>query len=62
MKSDNALDQQAPAEIAARLMAPASESALWTHAQVRALLIRAVEEERYGSRAKHPEHSASDRR
>jgi hypothetical protein len=36
----------APEQIAARLMSPASESALWTYTQVKALLIKAVEEER----------------
>lgn len=35
-----------PEQIAARLMSPASESALWTYPQVKALLIKAVEEER----------------
>lgn len=34
--------KETPEEIATRLMAPASPSALWTHAQVRALLIDAV--------------------
>lgn len=35
-----------PEQIAARLMSPAGSSALWTYPQVKALLIKAVEEER----------------
>lgn len=35
--------RETPEEIAARLMAPASPSALWTHDQVRALIIEAAE-------------------
>lgn len=35
-----------PESIAARLMAPASTSALWTHDQVMALIIEAIREER----------------
>jgi hypothetical protein len=34
---------ETPEEIATSLMAPASPSALWTHAQVRALLIEAAQ-------------------
>jgi hypothetical protein len=33
---------ESPEQIAARLMAPASTSALWTYGQVRALIIAAV--------------------
>ena len=35
-----------PEQIATRLMAPAGSEALWTYKQVRALIIRAVEEAR----------------
>lgn len=38
--------KETPQQIAARLMAPASTSALWTHEQVEALIIEAVMEER----------------
>lgn len=34
---------ESPEQIATRLMAPASPSALWTHDQVRALIIEAAE-------------------
>jgi len=37
---------ETPEQIAARIMAPASLSALWTHDQVRALIIQAIREER----------------
>lgn len=37
---------ESPEQIATRLMAPASTSALWTYEQVRALLIEAVSEDR----------------
>lgn len=35
-----------PEQIASRLMSPASTSAWFTHEQVKALIIKAVEEER----------------
>jgi len=35
-----------PEEVAARLMAPASEYAIWSSAQVKTLIIRAIEEDR----------------
>jgi len=40
------MPKETPEQIAARLMAPASSSALWTHEQVRALLVKAIEAER----------------
>lgn len=38
--------KEPPEQIAARLMAPAAQSALWTYDQVKALIIKAIEEER----------------
>jgi len=38
--------RESPEQIAARIMAPASLSALWTHEQVRALIIQAIREDR----------------
>lgn len=38
--------KETPQQIAARLMAPASTSALWTHEQVEALIIEAIREHR----------------
>jgi len=46
MGQEAQLLKETPEQIASRLMSPASESALWKHAQVKALIIRAVEEER----------------
>lgn len=37
---------ETPEQIASRLMHPAGDFALWTYDQVKALIIRAVEEER----------------
>ena len=38
--------QETPEQIAARLMAPASQSALWSYDQMQALLVQAIREER----------------
>lgn len=38
--------KETPAKIAARLMAPASTSAVWTYDQVRTLIIEAIREDR----------------